>query len=132
MTLVYLDEHLGDLASGLNAEGHDVVFAGDSGRTGREDAWHFREALRDGRVIITLDKGDFGFIHKLWTTLYTLGVVDEVHAGVLTAAVDRGFTRESWFVQVRAKLINPTDLTGRMLRWLPAGQRWKEEQRPER
>jgi hypothetical protein len=132
MALVYLDEHLGDFSQALTSEGHDVVFAGDAGRTGREDAWHFGEALRTQRAIVTLDKGDFLFIHRLWTTLYTLGVVDAVHAGILTAAVDSEFARDSWLVQVRLKLADPPALAGRMLRWLPAGERWKEEQRPER
>jgi hypothetical protein len=129
---LYLDEHLGDFAATLTADGFDVVFAGEEGRAQREDAWHFREALRDNRAIITLDKRDFSYIHKLWTTLYTLDVVDRPHAGILTAAVDSEFDRQGWLELVRLKLQDPDILRGRMLRWIPAGRRWKEEQRPER
>jgi hypothetical protein len=127
MTRGYLDEHLGDFRNRLVGAGHDVVFAGDAGRDGRTDAWHFRQAIDDGRVILTLDKGDFRYLHQLWATLHTLRVISSKHAGVLTAAQSDGFTHLRWLEVVEQKLLDPDSLQGMMLRWIPGQRRWKEE-----
>jgi hypothetical protein len=131
MVRLYLDEHLGDLLTPLRASGHDVTFGGDQGRSGKTDAWHFREALDDSRVMVTLDKGDFEYLHKLWTTLRTFRVVDDQHAGILTAAGEPGFSHSDWVQQLRDKL-RESALEGRLLKWVQSTGRWHEAQwRPE-
>jgi uncharacterized protein with PIN domain len=69
---LYLDEHLGDLADDLRATGHDVIAASEPGRRQRTDAWHVREAVSEWRVLLTLNRSDFLYLHQLWTTLETM------------------------------------------------------------
>lgn len=129
MVRVYLDEHLGDLLNPLRGSGHDVMFGGDRGRSGKTDAWHFREALDDSRVMVTLD--NFEYLHKLWTTLRTFRVVAAQHAGILTAAGEPGFVHSGWVQQLRDKLGEST-LEGRLFKWVQSTGRWHEAQwRPE-
>ena len=131
MVRVYLDEHLGDLLDPLRASGHDVTFGGSQGRSGRTDAWHFREAVDDARVLVTLDKGDFEYLHKLWTALRTCHVVDVQHAGILTAAGEPRFSHARWARRLGDKLVE-TALGGRLFKWVQSTGRWHEAQaRPE-
>lgn len=126
MASLYVDENLASLVDPLRAAGHDVVFAGDTGG-GRTDPWHFREAIRQRRVFVTLDKSDYTYLHKLWTTLQTLGVVIDSHAGILTAVPARGFTQSVWLPALLGRLATPSDLVGRLFRWLHAKAEWHED-----
>lgn len=127
MVRVYLDEHLGDLIKPLRTSEHDVMFGGDRGRSGKTDAWHFREALDDSRVMVTLDKGDFEYLHKLWTTLLTFRVVTAQHSGILTAAGEPGFSHSDWAQQLLDKL-GESALNGRLFKWVQSTGRWHEAQ----
>lgn len=128
---LYIDEQLGNFVRPLSDAGHDILFAGDGARSGRTDAWHFRQAIDDGRVLLTFDRRDFEDLHWLWTTLRILGVVDSQHAGILTCAPTQGFTSRDWLGVVRERL-NSAIPAGRLLRWVPGTGDWREHQsRPE-
>jgi predicted nuclease of predicted toxin-antitoxin system len=67
---VYLDD---DIAAGLLArllrnEGHDVVVPADVGLDGAYDSVHMTHAIRDGRVLLTLNHGDYERLHQLVRT----------------------------------------------------------------
>ena len=131
MARLYIDENLaGQLVSDLRDLRHEVAFAGDIGQ-GRTDAWHFREALNQKRVLITLDKGDFRYLHRLWTALRTLAVIEQVHAGILAAVQTREFAHPNWLAALNEKLTVPEDLAGRMSIWHPTSGWHEDDSRPE-
>ena len=96
MARVYLDEHLGGFIEEFRRREHDVIAATEEGRRGRTDTWHFREALEDQRIILTWDKRDFEYLHRLWTTLRIMGVVTTGHPGILTKEAPRSFREADW------------------------------------
>ena len=127
MARLYVDENLaGDFVSRLRAKGHDVVFSGDAGQ-GRSDGWHFREAFVDGRILLTLDKRDYQYFHRLWTTLRVMNVIEQGHAGILVLVQTKGFTHAEWLPELKEKLLTPEALRGRMSRWHPAQGQWYED-----
>jgi len=127
MTRVYVDEQLGHFVSPLTKAGHDVVFAGDTGRAGRTDAWHFRESVDDARALITFNRRDFEYLHRLWTSLVTLRVVERDHTGILTSAPTKTFTPGEWLPIVLDRLERVAIRPGRLVRWIPATQEWRED-----
>jgi hypothetical protein len=127
MARLYVDENLADLISGLREARHDVVSAIEHGGPGRTDAWHFREALVERRIILTLDKKDFEYFHRLWTTLEILRIVEQGHAGILIAIETKGFAHPDWLPAVQEKLTTPEEVAGRMYRWHPVQERWIED-----
>lgn len=88
--------------------GHDVLFAGDVGRKGRADAWNFRQALEEQRILITFNRRDFEYLHKLWTTLVILGTARVHHSGIITSAPTKTFTPTEWLPAVLDILAPPT------------------------
>ena len=132
MARLYLDEHLGHLRSALEQSGHDVISATDHDRRGRTDAWHSRQAVIENRIILTWNRGDYGYLHQLWTTLRTLGLVPESHAGVLTRAAPRTYQSSEWLLVAAERLASGERLEGRMLIWHPGTSTWEEDKwRPE-
>lgn len=130
MARLYLDEHMRNFVPLLRDAGHDVLFAVDHGGQRRTDAWHFREALIDQRIVATFDRGDFEYLHRLWTTLQTLGIVATGHAGILAAA--RVVTPAEWLPALQERLESPEVLAGRMFAWHPDSGKWYEDAwRPE-
>lgn len=127
MARVYVDEQLGNFVTPLQQAGHDVVFAGDTGRSGRTDAWHFREALEQQRVLVTYNRRDFEYLHQLWTSLRTLRVVQASHSGVLTCASEKDYTPTDWLPELVARL-RTTVARGHLLRWIPMNQVWRVDQ----
>lgn len=130
MALLYVDEHLGDVVESLREAGHDVLYSQDVGQ-GRTDAWHFRQALESKRVLLTLDKRDFLYFHRLWTTLTIMGMTDQEHAGILVAIESKGFTRAAWLQALQEKVSAPEELRGRMSRWHPEAGWHEDAWRPE-
>ncbi len=129
---VYLDEQLGNFLGELRDQGHDVLYAGESGRSGRSDAWHFREAVEDDRAIITFNRRDFEYLHTLWTALRTMRVVESMHAGILTAGPTGEFKPVDWLPFVMAKLGETSPLNGRLFRYVASTNEWHEDAaRPE-
>ena len=130
---VYLDEDIGAFEQPLVAAGHDVISVDrDESRRGRSDAWHFREAVKERRLLVVWNRGDYEYLHRLWTTLHTLGVVDTPHAGVLTAAPSGAVNPHEWLAPLIAKLDAAEGWAGRLLRWLPSVADWREDKtRPE-
>jgi Domain of unknown function (DUF5615) len=64
---IYLDD---DIAAGLLAlllrkDGHDVVVPADVGLDGAHDPVHLTRAIRDGRVLFTLNHRDYEQLHDL-------------------------------------------------------------------
>ena len=127
MASVYLDEDAGALLSPLQENGHDVALAKDIG-PGRSDVWHFRRAISDERVVISLDTG-FYYLHGLWTTLVDLEIVDSRHPGILTAVQSKAFTHTQWADAIKTKLHEGDEMTGKMLTWHADGEFWGEDVR---
>lgn len=127
MAPVYVDENLaGTFVSNLRSLGHDVADAGELG-SGKTDAWHFRAALGDRRTIVTLDKRDFSYFHRLWTSLYQLAIVQAVHPGILVAIQGSSFTLDSWVTTVHERLTRGDDISGHMFRWHSERAEWLED-----
>jgi len=127
---LYLDEQVGDFQASLQADGHDVVVTGFPPRNARSDAWHFREALSGGRIVVTLNRSDFLYLHQLWTSLRTFELVPTHHRGILTTIQSGYWTRDEWLSAIRAKLHTPDALLGRMAAWPRSSSedRWLWEQ----
>jgi len=134
MARLYLDEDLAGFAKELQEAGHDVLSVGsDTRRRGQSDAWHFREALTSRRILLTWNRHDFEYLHRLWTTLHIMKIVPAAHAGILTAAPTKGFRPMDWLPSVRGKLTSSEPMDGRLLRWVERDREWREaEPRPER
>lgn len=109
MARLYLDEHMQNFAQQLSDEGHDVLFCVDEGGEGRTDAWHFRQAVDAGRVLLSFNRSDFQFLHRLWTTLRTWNVVQTAHAGILTAT--RVLAPSEWLPVLHTRLEASEPLT---------------------
>lgn len=132
MARLYLDEHLGHLRLALKEFGHDVVSATDDDKRGRTDAWHFSQAVDENRTILTWNRGDYEYLHRLWTTLQTLGLVSKGHAGILTRAAPRTYQSNEWLPVASERLASGEPLGGRMLIWHPRTSTWEEDKwRPE-
>ena len=128
MAQLYVDEDVAHLAGDLRGLGHDVIsVVEDESRRSKTDAWHFREAVSGGRVLITWNRRDFQYIHRLWTTLETLRQVGQRHPGVLTADAVRDYRREDWIPTVHDKLSSPDPLAGRLWVWVSSENRWVED-----
>lgn len=128
MAQIYLDEDVANLASGLRELGHDVVsVAEDALRLSRTDAWHFREALQQRRTLVTWNRRDFQYLHRLWTTLNVLRVNDASHAGILTADAAGSYERAEWIPTVHRKLESSDPLIARMWVWLQKADAWQED-----
>lgn len=65
---VYLDDDSGDtaIADGLLADGVDLVRSADVGMRGRQDEEQLELATREGRVLVTANRGDFLRLHRDW------------------------------------------------------------------
>ncbi len=124
---VYVDEQLGNFVASLEEAGHDVVFAGSEGRSGRTDAWHFREAMSEERVLITFNRGDFQYLHRLWTSLQVVGVVARPHSGLLTCATEKDYTPTRWLPVVVERLTTEIP-KGHLLRWIPVTRVWRADE----
>lgn len=64
---MYLDDNRTDksLAGLLRKAGHTVVIPADVGLSGRSDARHLEHAVRNGLVMLTADRRDFGDLHEV-------------------------------------------------------------------
>lgn len=123
MARVYLDEMLGGFARPLSESGHDVVAATDEMRRRQPDAWHFRQALNERRVLLTHDRGDFEYLHSLWTALHILRVVEDQHAGILSV---KGPDEAGWLEAVQERLNAGDPIDGQMLTWIAKRREWQE------
>ena len=123
MVWLYLDEMLGEFVQPLVERGHDVVAATDPFRRSQPDAWHLRRAIDEARILLTRDRGDFEYLHDLWTALHLLGVVPESHSGILSM---KGSDASTWLDAIQARIIDVDGLTGQMLTWLPTQHEWQE------
>jgi len=63
----YLDDDSADLllARLLRNAGHYVLLPVDIGRVGSPDAVHFRQAIRQGNVLLSRNHDDFLWLHEL-------------------------------------------------------------------
>jgi len=129
MVRLYLDEDMANFLPQLRSIGHDVRFAAEVGAA-RSDLWHLRQASIDRRVLITFNERDFRQLHRLWTSLRTLELMDSPHEGILTATAQVG--SNAWLLEIDQLLAIQPELVGRMLTWHPAKQEWREDRwRPE-
>jgi len=89
MTL-YLDDDIAWplLAKLLRDAGHDVQLPGDIGMSGSEDPVHLTRAIRDGRVFLTKNHGDFLTLHRL------LMEAHGNHPGILVIRQENDPTRD--------------------------------------
>jgi hypothetical protein len=64
---LYLDDDIsvGLLVQQLRRAGHDVQVPPDVGQAGQPDPVHLTHAIRDGRVLLSRNYGDFELLHEL-------------------------------------------------------------------
>lgn len=64
---LYLDDDIAVplLAQLLRQAGHDAQLPVDAGMTGKDDAVHLTHAIRENRVCLTKNYGDFANLHNL-------------------------------------------------------------------
>jgi hypothetical protein len=64
---IYLDDDsaAGVLIQALRQAGHDVRTPAEAGLTGAKDPVHFRQAIREGRSLLSRNFGDFERLHDL-------------------------------------------------------------------
>jgi hypothetical protein len=49
----------------LRKAGHDVQLPADVGLAGKKDPYHLRQAIREKRVLLSRNYGDFEALHEL-------------------------------------------------------------------
>lgn len=64
---LYLDDDFVSvlLVQFLRRAGHDVRLPSELGLSGKHDAVHLRQAIRENRVLLSRNYGDFEFLHDL-------------------------------------------------------------------
>lgn len=131
MARLYADEDISrEYVVALENRGYDVVYAVDEGESARSDAWHLYHAAVQSRTLITFNERDFRFLHRLWTSLRTFGVMDRAHAGILTTT--KQVEASAWLPALEELLIGNQELPGKMLVWSPTRAEWREDDwRPE-
>ncbi len=78
---VYLDEDVDVfLAVLLQSRGLDVASAREHRQLGRQDAEQLRHASKEGRVLVTHNRGDFEELHRMYI------LQGEMHSGIIIAA----------------------------------------------
>jgi len=64
---LYLDEHVQvSLAEGLRTRGVDVMTTQEAGNYSLDDIGQFNFAAKEGRVLLSFNKGHFAKIHYEW------------------------------------------------------------------
>lgn len=130
MASLYLDEDLTNFEPGLRAAGHQVRLASDAG-PGRTDVWHLNRAAHDQRILITFNYRDYRYLHRLWTSVWSLGIFSRLHGGIISAT--RQLDADVWIPTIDRLLREDANVRGRMLTWHEAAQSWREDDwRPER
>ena len=130
MASLYLDEDAANFAGSLREAGHGVTLANEVG-PGRTDVWHLNRAARDGRILISFNERDYKYLHRLWTSVWSLGIFSRLHAGIITATAQ--LEPDVWMPAIEQILRDDPKLAGRMLIWSQASLRWREDDwRPER
>jgi len=129
MANLYLDEDLTHFVQPLRDTGHTVILARESG-PGRTDAWHFATASKQQRILLTFNERDYRYLHRMWTSLRTFGLLSRRHAGVLTATAQ--LEPSAWVPAINDFLKTGQPVEERMWIWYPATAEWREDKwRPE-
>jgi hypothetical protein len=88
-------------------------------------------AARDQRTLITFNYRDYRYLHRLWTSVWGLGIFSRLHAGIITAT--RQLEPSVWIPTIDELLREGGALQGRMLTWHEDAKKWREDDwRPER
>ena len=124
MASLYLDEDLANFEGGLRGAGHNIRLANEVG-PGRTDVWHLNRASRDGQILVTFNERDYKYLHRLWTSVWSLGIFSRLHAGIITAT--RQLEPDLWIPAIDQLLREDAKMNGRMLVWSQAAQRWRED-----
>jgi predicted nuclease of predicted toxin-antitoxin system len=87
---IYVDEDGASplLARLLRQAAHDVTLPSNVGLVGRSDQVHLAHAIRDGRVLLTKNYGDFEDLHEL------IMVAQGHHPGIFVVRQDNDPTRD--------------------------------------
>jgi Domain of unknown function (DUF5615) len=82
--MLYLDDDIAAVAliQALRQAGHDVRTPAEAGLVGVKDPVHFRQAIREGRSLLSRNYDDFKKLHDL------VGEVQGRHSGVLMVRND--------------------------------------------
>jgi len=129
MANLYLDEDLANFAQPLLDVGHRSVLARDVG-LGRTDAWHLATASRQQRILVTFNKNDYRYLHRLWTSLRIFGLFSRKHTGILTATAQ--LEPNVWVQAIDDLLQSGQPTQERMWLWYPSKEEWREDDwRPE-
>ncbi len=129
MANLYLDEDLANFAQPLLDVGHRSVLARDVG-PGRTDAWHLAAAAKQQRILVTFNRLDYQYLHRLWTSLRIFGLFSRKHFGMLTATAQ--LEPNAWVPEIDSLLESGQPTQERMWTWHPALEQWREDAwRPE-
>ena len=123
---LYLDEDVSAAVAAGLANRHDVVHVTASDYRGKSDAWHFRRAAEDARIIVTGNHHDFRFLHRIWVSLQFFAVVTDRHPGILSAT-HAPRRAQAWLDALLSRLDMPEDLSGKLLVWNAASSEWRED-----
>ena len=82
---LYLDDDVFPAASDLLRDrGHSVVCASDVGNHGKRDRDHLFYCFQSGHTLVTFNASDFVYLHHVWQSLVSWGVLSLPHKGILT------------------------------------------------
>ena len=129
MATLYLDEDLANFVQPLRDGGHQEGLARDVG-PGRTDAWHLATASKQQRILVTFNRLDYQYLHRLWTSLRIFGLFSRKHFGILTATAQ--LEPNAWVLAIDSLLEADQPTQERMWTWHPAQEQWREDAwRPE-
>lgn len=123
MARLYLDEDVPPrLASLLQGQGHDVDVANQVGMVNIPDAVHLLRAARQSRTLVTFNRADFFYLHRLWTTLNLWGVTGQPHHGIITS--NRQVPVDDWASCIESLLTSEGDFVNHLYLWDANRQEW--------
>ena len=124
-SLLYADEDVAQQIVLALRQFHDVKYPSEEGTTGYSDVWHLRNALRDGRILLTVNHSDYRFLHRVVTSAHVFDGLPETHTGILSVA-QRPEPQE-WASAIHSLLSLAEPISGRLLVWHPVRNAWLED-----
>jgi hypothetical protein len=113
---LYVDEDLGiDVVQGLRTLGHEVEYSLDLGHAQRRDALHLRYAASQQLILLTGNREDFRYLHRLWSCLADWALLADPHAGILTAS--RRPATADWNNAIDQPVTDTDNLSGQFYTW---------------
>jgi len=113
---LYIDANLGrEVVRLLNRAGHETTYAIDLGYPDERDRFHLKQASAGAMALVTLNRNDFRFLHRLWSSLFDWEVLPVNHAGIVTAS--REPDPAVWVAAIDELIRGGIDLPGQLFTW---------------